>query len=339
MAVALSAAIILGQPIQAFALTSSIKGQLENNKTEYEALQKKISALEEDIFQLNDDITAARTAITANNNEIETLQSSISETEAAIEDSQKALDRKQALYDTRMRQFYKRGGQASYLSILLGSEGLTDFLSNLKAVAKLMELDNEIISSYKEQEASLNDLLEKLDKSVAQSVAIRSENEAKLLELKEKKNQQDSLLTTLVSQSDKLESLIETQEYSLAQEEEAKKNNTQSSGSSQSPVISAGEGLTSLGVFKLTGYCPCAKCCGSTYSGHTSTGAVPKANHTISVDPSFIPYGTVLVINGIEYVAEDCGGGVKKYHIDIFFNTHAEALAFGVKYVEVFVKK
>ncbi len=338
MAVALSAAIILGQPIQVFAHTSSIKGQLENNKTKYEALQKKVSALEEDIFQLNDDITAAKVAITANNNEIKALESSISETEAAIEESQEALDRKQVLYDNRMRQFYKRGGQTSYLSVLLGSTGITDFISNLKTVSKLMELDNDIINSYREQQDSLNELLGQLDKSASQAMAIRSENENKLQVLKEKKEEQDSILTTLVSQAHELERLIETQEYTLVQEEKPKEDNLQNS-SSQSPVISAGEGLTSLGIFKLTGYCPCAKCCGVNHSGHTSTGAIPKANHTISVDPSFIPYGTVLLINGNEYVAEDRGGGVKKYHIDIFFNTHAEALAFGVKYAEVFVNK
>lgn len=339
IAVVLSATIILGHSIQVFATTQDTKNKLANSKTEYEALQKKVAALEGDVFKLNDDITSARTAISDRNKEIEALEKSISDTEISVEEARNSLNKQQVLYDIRMRQFYKNGGQTSYLSIILGSEGITDFLQRLRIVAKLMEFDNEIINSYKEQEATLNEMLEDLDSNLTQAVALRAEKEATLEELKQKKVEQDSLLVTLVNQSEQLKSLIKTQEYTLAQEEAAESNTSKDNEYSQSPIIPSGEGLISLGIFKLTGYCPCSQCCGEAHSGHTSTGAVPHANHTVSVDPKFIPYGTVLVINGIEYVAEDCGGGVNKYHIDIFFNTHAEALTFGVKYAEVFVKK
>ena len=81
--------------------------------------------------------------------------------------------------------------------------------------------------------------------------------------------------------------------------------------------------LTSLGHFKLTGYCPCKQCSAGWGRG-TCTGAVATANHTIAVDPKVIPLGTQVMINGVVYTAEDRGGGVKGKHIDIFFDTHAE---------------
>ena len=93
----------------------------------------------------------------------------------------------------------------------------------------------------------------------------------------------------------------------------------------------------SLGQFKLTAYCPCSKCCGKWAGGITSTGAMAKANHTIAVDPSVIPYGTKVIINGQTYVAEDCGGAIKGHRIDIYFDTHSEALDFGVQYAEVYL--
>ncbi len=43
------------------------------------------------------------------------------------------------------------------------------------------------------------------------------------------------------------------------------------------------------------------------------------------------------MINGNIYTAEDCGGGVRGDHIDIFFNTHSEARNQGVQYAEVFL--
>lgn len=40
--------------------------------------------------------------------------------------------------------------------------------------------------------------------------------------------------------------------------------------------------------------------------------------HTIAVDPNVIPYGTVVLLDGNEYVAEDCGGAVKGNVIDVY---------------------
>ena len=93
----------------------------------------------------------------------------------------------------------------------------------------------------------------------------------------------------------------------------------------------------SLGRFKLTGYCACMYCCNKT-DGITSTGVRARAGRTIAVDPRVIPYGSIVIINGKEYVAEDCGGAIKNNRIDIFFDTHEEALEWGVKYAEVYVK-
>ena len=98
----------------------------------------------------------------------------------------------------------------------------------------------------------------------------------------------------------------------------------------------AGSGVRSLGVFKTTAYCPCKRCSGG-WGGRTSTGTIASANHTISVDPRVIPYGSRIMINGVVYTAEDCGSGVKGNHIDIFFNTHGETKAYGTRNAEVFL--
>lgn len=90
--------------------------------------------------------------------------------------------------------------------------------------------------------------------------------------------------------------------------------------------------------FKITAYCPCHECSGE-YGRQTATGHMARSGHTIAVDPDVVPYGTHVKINGVEYVAEDCGGAVKGNTIDIFFDTHAETEQFGVQYMEVEVIK
>lgn len=103
--------------------------------------------------------------------------------------------------------------------------------------------------------------------------------------------------------------------------------------------------LESMGTFKVTAYCACEKCCGKTpddpWYGITATGTKAKEGRTIAVDPKVIPYGTVVYFEGPDglvsgYVAEDCGGAIKGNDIDLYFDSHAEALQWGVRDLEVF---
>jgi 3D (Asp-Asp-Asp) domain-containing protein len=104
-----------------------------------------------------------------------------------------------------------------------------------------------------------------------------------------------------------------------------------------STPTSSGE-LVYLGRFKLTAYCPCRKC-SEGWGNKTATGVRAIEGRTIAVDPRVIPYGSAVVINGKEYVAEDCGGAIKKKRIDIYFESHSAAWKFGVQYADVYLKK
>ena len=93
----------------------------------------------------------------------------------------------------------------------------------------------------------------------------------------------------------------------------------------------------SAGTFKVTHYCNCERCQGE-YVGTTATGTVPKAGRTIAVDPSAIPLGSVVKINGQEYVAEDTGGAIKGNRVDIFVADHSEAIVKGIKEEIIYLK-
>jgi 3D (Asp-Asp-Asp) domain-containing protein len=94
--------------------------------------------------------------------------------------------------------------------------------------------------------------------------------------------------------------------------------------------------LQSLGTFKLTAYCACPVCCGVWADGLTYTETVATEGRTIAVDPDVIELGSVVYINGHQYVAEDVGGAIQENRIDVFFRDHQAALEFGVQYAEVF---
>ena len=99
---------------------------------------------------------------------------------------------------------------------------------------------------------------------------------------------------------------------------------------------SASPASTSGGTtYKITAYCPCSKCCGKT-NGMTASGTKATAGRTVAASSKFA-FGTKLNIGGHIYTVEDRGGAVNGNKIDIFVNTHAEALAWGVRYLTVSV--
>lgn len=100
-------------------------------------------------------------------------------------------------------------------------------------------------------------------------------------------------------------------------------------------TTTSGQGK-SLGIFHITYYCPCEKCCGKGATGTTASGTKATAGRTIAVDKSVIPMGSQVVIEGHTYTAEDTGGAIKGKRIDIFVDDHQEALRLGTKDVEVF---
>lgn len=107
--------------------------------------------------------------------------------------------------------------------------------------------------------------------------------------------------------------------------------------------------LTCLGIFRVTAYCGCEMCCGKWGKDrpvdengqaivYTAYGDIAREGVTVAADPSVFPQGTEIVIDGHTYTVQDKGGAVKGNCIDIYFENHEDARAWGVQYIEVFVK-
>lgn len=84
-------------------------------------------------------------------------------------------------------------------------------------------------------------------------------------------------------------------------------------------------------VFTVTAYCPCEKCCGEYANGYTATGAKATQGVTIATDPDVIPMGTEVEIDGHIYIAQDVGGAISGNRIDLYFDSHEDALRWGVR--------
>ena len=102
------------------------------------------------------------------------------------------------------------------------------------------------------------------------------------------------------------------------------------------PVFTYSKDWSAFEEFEATAYCACPKCCGKWADGITASGTKVTAKRTIAVDSNLIPLGSKVEIEGLgTYIAEDTGSTIKGKIIDIYFDTHEEALKFGRQKVNI----
>lgn len=93
----------------------------------------------------------------------------------------------------------------------------------------------------------------------------------------------------------------------------------------------------------VTAYSPDRASCGEFADGQTATlhGVTTNAGRLVAADTRLLPYGSMLSIPGYDGAnvvpVLDCGGAIKGERLDLLFPTHEEALAWGVRRLEVTV--
>jgi len=88
--------------------------------------------------------------------------------------------------------------------------------------------------------------------------------------------------------------------------------------------------------FIVTAFCQCSICCGKWAKyNRTASGAKPVEGITCAA-PRRIPFGTKLKIEGVGVrIVQDRTSILYGDRIDIYFNSHKDALKFGKRRLEV----
>lgn len=111
------------------------------------------------------------------------------------------------------------------------------------------------------------------------------------------------------------------------------------------------ESYTKVIKMRYTAYCLCKKCCGKSPDhpayGVTASGykITPGINEKIvAVDPTVIKLGSTVYVQNLsgkaDYgyaLAADTGGAIKQNRIDLYIDSHQEALKVGTGYCYVYV--
>ena len=95
-------------------------------------------------------------------------------------------------------------------------------------------------------------------------------------------------------------------------------------------------------TMNTSAYCSCMSCCGKT-NGITASGAKASSWYTLAAGKG-IPIGTIVYIpalsntpNGGWFVVQDRGGAISNNRIDIYMNSHGEAINFGRRNLQCYL--
>ena len=161
----------------ALALAVSINAKVMAAPSNGQAHDKTLE-LEEKIQNMDNSIQGLMYKIEDNNKDIEKNKEDISKLGKDIEKAQKQIESREDLFNKRVRAMYISGFD-SYADIMLESEGLSDLITRVDTVKKVMGFDQGVIKELKTKKEEIKEKKVALDKKSTEIVQLKSENEKK----------------------------------------------------------------------------------------------------------------------------------------------------------------
>lgn len=185
------------------------QGALNNVQTQMNGLETKVEMMDNQIQNLMIQIDGTKTQITKTQSDIQSAQKDINESENDIQDEQD-------LFDQRMRAMYINGVD-SYVEVLLQSNGLSDFLSRVETIKKLIDFDKNLLADLEAKKQVIVDKKTALDVKNTKLLSLKADSEQKLAEVNDNKATQSKLLTDLKSQQKLYASKVDASQKLVSQ--------------------------------------------------------------------------------------------------------------------------
>lgn len=162
--------------------------QSENSK-QLSSVSKQISDLESSIESYDNQISNMTVKLNDTKSKISNTQAKIQKAEKDLQKAQDDYNAQQKLLDQRIKVIYVNGTE-SYLSFLLDSKGIGDFISRIETVKQVSELDKQVMADLEEQQKQIKEQKQTLDTQKTQLVKLQSDQQSTLNSLNSKKSQE-----------------------------------------------------------------------------------------------------------------------------------------------------
>ncbi|MDU6294897.1 3D domain-containing protein [Clostridium celatum] len=269
---------------------------------------------------------------------------------------------------------YKSNMSSNIILSILTSTSLSDFVSRVQSISRLVTVDKEILTDINEKKDKLNDSIERLNSKEQDLRNLKLSIENDLEKITEIQKSQEEALEELNSQKDSVAAIIEENENQLISHSLSIINSSTSTSELQNaidtlnlllPQLSSSNVISkandaiynaNLKIEELNTIVVDKPVIGENMStskktftmeataytggGITAMGLPvvrdPNGLSTIAVDKSIIPLGSKVYVSGYGVaIASDTGGAIKGNIIDVYLNTYEECVQWGRRTVTV----
>jgi peptidoglycan hydrolase CwlO-like protein len=185
-----------------FALTLSVimNGTVlaspSSTNSQISEIQKQKQDLETKVEKSDNQITEMMKQIDGNKKSIEKITSDIKATGQELTSAENSIKGQQDIFNKRIRAMYIHGTD-SYLGVILESDSLSDFISKMDTIKKIVGFDEKIINDLKEKKDTIAKKKEALNNENNKLLALKADNEKQLASFNSTRSEQKNLIASL----------------------------------------------------------------------------------------------------------------------------------------------
>ncbi|MCQ2547649.1 MAG: peptidoglycan DD-metalloendopeptidase family protein [Clostridia bacterium] len=187
-----------------------------DNQSDLNDVKQKQSEAQEELKDVKGDLQEQLTELAGLNEKVAAKKAEISATKTKIKKVEKQIDKRSTGLNKRLRVMYKKGN-VGYLDVVLGSSSISELVSNLSMLKRIVNNDQAVVKELSEQKASLKKLHKSLKAEEEELLPLQSKAKKKAKSLEGRKAEIEALIKKLDEEKADIEAKIRAAEEAAAQ--------------------------------------------------------------------------------------------------------------------------
>lgn len=190
---------------------NDINSSINDKKDALNGIIKKKTDTQASLDELDKKMTESGDNLNELNNKLSDLNLQISTLDKQITESSNSLNEQRELFKKRIRAMYISGNKG-YLELLLESKDVSDFLTRIDVVAKLMNYDKKLISTIETNTKALALEKTEYDKKKDETALIKQQTDNNIEELQYSSSKKKELMAALEKDKVSYEKMIDEEQ-------------------------------------------------------------------------------------------------------------------------------